>query len=75
MIKYSARMNKDIANAVLENASSNAKYTSSDIQKELLNIISKECGKRFVKKLEMQNFVFLFMKHKINLKKNKLLLF
>ncbi|ESR45113.1 hypothetical protein CICLE_v10003305mg, partial [Citrus x clementina] len=40
MIKYSARMNKDIVDAVLENASGNAKYTSSDIQKELLNIIS-----------------------------------
>ncbi|KDO53454.1 hypothetical protein CISIN_1g038382mg [Citrus sinensis] len=40
MIKYSARMNKDIVDAVLENASGSAKYTSSDIQKELLNIIS-----------------------------------
>ncbi|ESR45526.1 hypothetical protein CICLE_v10003816mg [Citrus x clementina] len=39
IIKYSARMNKDIAEVVLENAPGNAKYTSSDIQKELLNII------------------------------------
>ena len=39
MIKYSVRMNKDIAEVVLENTPGNAKYTSSDIQKELLNTI------------------------------------
>ena len=39
MIKYSVMMNKYIAEVVLENAPGNAKYTSSDIQKELLNTI------------------------------------
>ena len=33
MIKYSARMNKDIAEVVLENALGNVKYISSNIQK------------------------------------------
>ncbi|ESR42709.1 hypothetical protein CICLE_v10013852mg [Citrus x clementina] len=32
-------MNKDIVEVVLENTMGNAKYTSSDIQKELLNVI------------------------------------
>ena len=35
-------MNKDIVEVVLENALGNAKYTSSNIQKELLNIIANK---------------------------------
>ncbi|KDO40671.1 hypothetical protein CISIN_1g047049mg, partial [Citrus sinensis] len=51
MIKYSAMMNKDIVEVVLENALGNAKYTSSNIQKELLNIIAnKETSASTLKK-------------------------
>ncbi|KAL5807740.1 hypothetical protein ACOSQ3_028431 [Xanthoceras sorbifolium] len=42
IIKLQARVNSEIAGIVLENAPQNAKYTSPQIQKELLNILANE---------------------------------
>ena len=39
MIKHSAKFSKENVEVVLKNAPSYAKYTSSDIQNELLNIL------------------------------------
>uniref|UniRef100_A0A2N9HSU8 DUF4371 domain-containing protein n=1 Tax=Fagus sylvatica TaxID=28930 RepID=A0A2N9HSU8_FAGSY len=40
MLKYTASINESIAEVILENAPGNAKYTSPDIQKEILNILA-----------------------------------
>uniref|UniRef100_A0A2N9EGC5 CCHC-type domain-containing protein n=1 Tax=Fagus sylvatica TaxID=28930 RepID=A0A2N9EGC5_FAGSY len=40
MLKYTASINENIAEVILENAPGNAKYTSPDIQKEILNILA-----------------------------------
>lgn len=42
MIKYSATLNEKVKAVVLDNAPGNAKYTSPQIQKEILNIISNK---------------------------------
>ena len=42
LIKLQAGVNKEIATLVLENAPHNGKYTSSNIQKELLNILANK---------------------------------
>jgi hypothetical protein len=45
LVKLLAEFNPEIANVVLENAPLNAKYTSSDIQKEILIIIAMKIRK------------------------------
>uniref|UniRef100_A0A2N9H031 TTF-type domain-containing protein n=1 Tax=Fagus sylvatica TaxID=28930 RepID=A0A2N9H031_FAGSY len=40
MLKYTASINESIVEVILENAPGNAKYTSPDIQKEILNILA-----------------------------------
>ncbi|XP_073119045.1 uncharacterized protein [Henckelia pumila] len=42
MIKFMGKMNESIGDIVLEKAPKNAKYTSPDIQKDILNIISNQ---------------------------------
>ncbi|KAH9763600.1 TTF-type domain-containing protein [Citrus sinensis] len=51
LIKHSAECSKEIAQVVLENAPSYAKYTSSDIQKELLNILANKVRNKIRKEL------------------------
>ncbi|XP_024039248.1 uncharacterized protein LOC112097887 [Citrus clementina] len=51
LIKHSAECSKEIAQVVLENAPSYAKYTSSDIQKELLNILANKVRNKIRKDL------------------------
>ncbi|GJY58002.1 zinc finger MYM-type protein 1-like protein, partial [Tanacetum coccineum] len=41
LVKFIASYNKDVENVVLGNAPQNAKYTSPDVQKEILRIIAK----------------------------------
>jgi hypothetical protein len=45
LVKLLAEFNPEIANVVLENAPLNAKYTSSDIQKEMVSIIAMKIRK------------------------------
>ncbi|KAL5660857.1 hypothetical protein ACJX0J_027982, partial [Zea mays] len=45
MVKLLAEFNPEIAGVVLENAPLNAKYTSPDIQKEILSVIAMEIRK------------------------------
>lgn len=56
MIKHSTKFSKENVEVVLKNAPSYAKYTSSDIQNELLNILAK-CKTRYVRNLEMISFL------------------
>ncbi|XP_052299699.1 uncharacterized protein LOC102614219 [Citrus sinensis] len=51
LIKHSAECSKEIAQVVLENAPSYAKYTSSDIQKELLNILANKVRNKIRREL------------------------
>jgi hypothetical protein len=45
LVKLLAEFNPEIVNVVLENAPLNAKYTSPDIQKEILSIIAMKIRK------------------------------
>jgi hypothetical protein len=45
LVKLLAEFNSEIVNVVLENAPLNAKYTSPDIQKEILSIIAMKIRK------------------------------
>ncbi|KAH9722520.1 TTF-type domain-containing protein [Citrus sinensis] len=59
LIKHSAECSKEIAQVVLENAPSYAKYTSSDIQKELLNILANKVLNKICKELGDGKFCIL----------------
>ncbi|KAH9779331.1 TTF-type domain-containing protein [Citrus sinensis] len=59
LIKHSAECSKEIAQVVLENAPSYAKYTSSDIQKELLNILANKVRNKICKELGDGKFCIL----------------
>lgn len=59
LIKHSAECSKEIAQVVLENAPSYAKYTSSDIQKELLNILANKVRNKIRKELGDGKFCIL----------------
>jgi len=67
--------NEKVAKIALENAPQNAKYTSHHIQKYILYVLARRIRNVFVKKLAIQNFALLLMKHEMSLKKNKWLLF
>ncbi len=45
MVKLLASYSKDVREVVLENAPRNEKYTSSDVQKEILSIIAQKVQK------------------------------
>ena len=48
LIKHTASYNEDVAGVVLENAPGNAKYTSLEVQKEILNVFAKKVRKKIV---------------------------
>ncbi|CAN1121573.1 Zinc finger MYM-type protein 1, partial [Linum perenne] len=41
LLKYIASYNEEVASVILENAPKNAKYTSPDIQKEIVHVLAK----------------------------------
>jgi hypothetical protein len=45
MLKLFASYNKEVNKVVLENAPKNAKYTSPDVQKEILSTLSQKVQK------------------------------
>jgi hypothetical protein len=59
MLKYSASINENIAKVVLENASGNAKYTSPDIQKEILNILATRVRNKIHEEIRDAKFCIL----------------
>ncbi|KAH9769035.1 TTF-type domain-containing protein [Citrus sinensis] len=59
LIKHSAECSKEIAQVILENAPSYAKYTSSDIQKELLNILANKVRNKIRRELGDGKFCIL----------------
>ncbi|KAL5823807.1 hypothetical protein ACOSQ4_021707 [Xanthoceras sorbifolium] len=59
MIKYTGRVNQEIAGIVLENSPQNAKNTSPRIQKELLNILANEVRAKSREKFRDAKFYIL----------------
>jgi len=68
LIKLLATYNDKVPGVVLTNAPQNAKYTSSQIQNEILDIFATKCEMWFAKKLGMPSFAFLLMK--LGMRKN-----
>ncbi|XP_073277645.1 uncharacterized protein [Primulina huaijiensis] len=61
MINFIGKMNKSIEDIFLEKAPKNAKYTSPDIQKDVLNIISNQLIKRDASNKEQMSIVLRFV--------------
>jgi hypothetical protein len=59
MLKYTASINENIAEVVLENAPRNAKYTSPDIQKVILNILATRVRNKIREEIEDAKFCIL----------------
>ncbi|XP_075521547.1 uncharacterized protein LOC142554755 [Primulina tabacum] len=59
MINFIGKMNKSIGDIVLEKAPKNAKYTSPDIQKNILNIISNQVRAKIRKEIGDAKFCIL----------------
>jgi len=57
MMKILASYNEKIGALVLGNAPQNTKYTSHQIQKEILHIFARNVQSQFVMRLVMQDFV------------------
>jgi len=75
MIKFIASYNDEVAKVVLENAPFNSKYTSPNIQKELLNIFSSKVKKHIREEIADSKFCIIAMKLVMNEKKSKWFLF
>lgn len=56
LIKFLASYNKTVADVVLENAPQNAKYTSPDIQKEILHVLATNVQKAIRDEIGMSKF-------------------
>jgi hypothetical protein len=56
-MKILASYNEKIGALVLGNAPQNTKYTSHQIQKEILHIFARNVQSQFVMRLVMQDFV------------------
>ncbi|PNX89445.1 repressor of the inhibitor of the protein kinase-like protein [Trifolium pratense] len=59
MIKILADYNKDVKEVVLENAPKNAKYTSPDIQKDILRVIAMKVQKEIREEIGNSKFCLL----------------
>ncbi|XP_042386885.1 zinc finger MYM-type protein 1-like [Zingiber officinale] len=59
MIKFMGKMNENIGDIVLEKAPKNAKYTSPDIQKDILNIFANQVRTKIRKEIGDAKFCIL----------------
>jgi hypothetical protein len=59
MLKYTASINENIAEVILENAPGNAKYTLLDIQKEILNILATRVRNKICEEIGDAKFCIL----------------
>ncbi|XP_052619796.1 uncharacterized protein LOC111889415 [Lactuca sativa] len=59
LIKFLASYNKTVADVVLENAPQNAKYTSPDIQKEILSVLATNVQKTIRDEIGMSKFCLI----------------
>ncbi|XP_073035319.1 uncharacterized protein [Primulina eburnea] len=59
MIKFMGKMDVNINNVVLENAPRNSKYTSPDIQKDILHILAKKVRKKIREEVGSAKFFLL----------------
>ncbi|XP_026430949.1 zinc finger MYM-type protein 1-like [Papaver somniferum] len=66
LVKFSAKLNKDISEVVLDNAQGNAKYISPAIQKEILNIFAVKVREKIRKDIENAKFFILVDESKDN---------
>jgi hypothetical protein len=59
MLKLLASYNKEVNEVVLENAPKNAKYTSPDVQKEILNILARKVQKAIREEIGNSKFCIM----------------
>ncbi|XVF76083.1 hypothetical protein PTKIN_Ptkin13bG0237700 [Pterospermum kingtungense] len=59
MVNFLATMNEDISRVCLDNAPENSKYTSIDIQKEILKILADEVRKKIREEIGSGKFCIL----------------
>lgn len=59
MVKLLASYNKEVKGVVLENAPRNAKYTSSDVQKEILSIVARKVQKLIREEIGTSKFCIM----------------
>ncbi|PWZ26858.1 Zinc finger MYM-type protein 1 [Zea mays] len=59
MVKLLASYNKDVKGVVLQNAPKNAKYTSSDVQKEILSIVARKVQKLIREEIGTSKFCIM----------------
>ncbi|PWA70461.1 zinc finger MYM-type protein 1 [Artemisia annua] len=59
LLKYTASYNKEVENCVGEKAPKNAKYTSPDIQKEILALIAEKVRKKIVQDIGDSKFCII----------------
>ena len=71
LLKLLASYNDEVANVILEKAPYNSKYTSGDIQKEILSIIANKVRKHIRSEVGDSYFVSWLMSHEMSLKKSK----
>ncbi|CAI0382693.1 unnamed protein product [Linum tenue] len=61
LLEYTRFYNEEVNSVVLENAPKNAKYTSHEIQKQILHVLARS-GSKFLKTLEILNTQSLWMR-------------
>jgi hypothetical protein len=71
MLKLLALYNKEDNDVVLENAPKNAKYTSTDIQKEILSILTRKVQKSFREETNSSRFCIMVDEARDESKKSK----
>jgi hypothetical protein len=71
MLKLLALYNKEDNDVVLENAPKNAKYTSPDIQKEILSILTRKVQKSFREETNSSRFCIMVDEARDESKKSK----
>ncbi|AQK45686.1 General transcription factor 2-related zinc finger protein [Zea mays] len=59
MVKLLASYNKEVKGVVLQNAPKNAKYTSSDVQKEILSIVARKVQKLIREEIGTSKFCIM----------------
>ena len=59
MVKLLASYNTEVNEVVLENASKNTKYTSPDVQKEILSILARKVQKSITEEIGKSKFCIM----------------
>ena len=71
MVKLLASYNTEVNEVVLENASKNTKYTSPDVQKEILSILARKVQKSIREEIGNSKFCIMVDEARDESKKSK----